>query len=126
MSRYPVLSDFSRAFAAAYRGFMAEHRVSGRQIADKLDRNIGYVSERVNAKRPLDTEDVDALAMLVGEAWSGRTLMIELARRAKETLEVEYSNVTSMDDHRLASLDDEKAAASALSEDRGEDDGYDA
>jgi hypothetical protein len=83
VNRYPELSSFSTAFADAYRGFMTEARVTGKQIAAKLDRNLGYVSERVNGKRALDTEDVDALAMLAGDGWTGRTLMIELARRAR-------------------------------------------
>lgn len=83
MERYPVLSPFTLAFAKVYRGFMKESGITGRMIADKLGRNVGYVSERVSGKRALDTEDVDALAMLVGNGWTGRTLMIELARRAR-------------------------------------------
>lgn len=35
-------------------------------------------------------------------------------------------NVTRMDDHRRTEVDDERAVASTHSEDRGEDDGYDA
>lgn len=35
-------------------------------------------------------------------------------------------NVVSMADHRAAPVDDERAVASEFSEDRGEDDGYDA
>ncbi len=109
---------------------MKESRVTGKQIAEKLDRNIGYVSERVNSKRPLDTEDVDALAMLAGDGWTGRTLMIELARRARLAeegpAEILPENVRRLDDYRSLDEDDQLAAASEYSEDRGEDDGYDA
>ncbi|MEJ6489758.1 hypothetical protein PQI23_08495 [Leucobacter sp. USCH14] len=87
MSKYPELSPFSLAFADAYRGFMREHRITGQALTEKLGRALGYVSERINGKRALDTEDVDALAMLAGSEWSGRTLMIELARRARVAVE---------------------------------------
>lgn len=108
MNRYAPIGDFSRVFAQEYKAFMVANDVKGFQIAAKLDRAIGYVSERVNGKRPLDTEDIDALAMLV-PGWSGRTLMLELARRTKETLASESSNVVRLDDHRPVS-DLERAA----------------
>lgn len=93
MSKYPQLSEFSLAFADAYRGFMKEYRVTGQGLTNKLGRALGYVSERVNGKRALDTEDVDALAMLAGDGWTGRTLMIELSRRARETMVIDDANV---------------------------------
>lgn len=99
MNRYAPIGDFSKAFAQEYKAFMVANDIKGFQIAEKLDRAIGYVSERVNGKRPLDTEDVDALAMLV-PGWSGRTLLLELARRAKETMAVDSSNVVRLEDHR--------------------------
>lgn len=80
--RYRELRPFAAAFAAEYKGFMKANGISNMQIAHKLGRNDGYVSERANGKRPLDTEDVDALAMLV-PGWDGRSLMIELARRTR-------------------------------------------
>lgn len=76
------MSPFSVALAGAYRGFMNEARVTGKQIAKQLGRNAGYVSERINGKRPLDTEDVDTLALLAGGDWTGQNLMMELVRRA--------------------------------------------
>ncbi|WP_449278035.1 hypothetical protein [Leucobacter sp. GX24907] len=87
MSKYPELSDFSLAFADAYRGFMKEYRITGQALTAKLGRALGYVSERINGKRALDTEDVDALALLAGDGWTGRKLMIELARRAKKSID---------------------------------------
>lgn len=83
--RFPQASDFTRAFAAEYKAFMTAHSVKGAQIAEYLGRGEGYVSERVNAKRPLDTADVDALAHYV-DGWTGIDLMIELARRARLAL----------------------------------------
>lgn len=83
MERFRALSPFAAAFAAEYKGFMRASGITGYRLAEKLGRNEGYVSERVNGRRPLDTEDVDALAMLV-EGWTGKTLMIELARRVQD------------------------------------------
>ena len=108
MSKYPELSPFSLAFADAYRGFMKEHRITGLMLTEKLGRALGYVSERVNGKRSLDTEDVDALAALVGNGWSGRALMIELARRARVAGEPTTPNlaiVSGMTDDELSNLD---------------------
>lgn len=82
--QYPPMSAFARAFAAEYKGFMRAAGVTGAQLAAALGRNAGYVSERANGKRALDTNDVDALASLVA-GWTGRTLMRELARRTRET-----------------------------------------
>ena len=80
-SDFPTMSPFALAFAAEYKGFMKANSVTGAQIAEVLDRGEGYVSERVNGKRALDTNDVDSLASLVPQ-WDGLSLMIELSRRA--------------------------------------------
>lgn len=105
--RYRPLSAFAIAFAAEYKGFMVANEISNLQIAKKLSRNDGYVSERANGKRPLDTEDVDALAMLV-PGWTGKELMIELARRAKETTKL--APVTSIRPNVGAATEDEPGA----------------
>ena len=114
--RYKPLTPFATAFAAEYKGFMKANGITNLQIARKLDRNDGYVSERVNAKRALDTEDVDALAMLV-PGWTGKTLMIELARRVHESrLTEDTSNVTPFPPRRDVSgpgQDDEYEAPMA-------------
>lgn len=78
---FPALRPFSVAFAAQYRGFMKSENITQQHIADLINRDRSYVSERVNALRPLDTDDVDALASLTG--WTGRDLMIELSKRAR-------------------------------------------
>jgi transcriptional regulator with XRE-family HTH domain len=81
---YPELRPVSVAFAREYKGFMAAEGITQSQIADALNRNQGYVSERVSGKRALDTDDVDALAGIAG--WNGRELLIELAKRSRPTL----------------------------------------
>ncbi|WP_454112787.1 hypothetical protein [Microbacterium maritypicum] len=76
------MTPFALAFAAEYKGFMKANNITGAQIAELLGRGEGYVSERVNGKRAIDTNDVDALASLV-QGWDGLALMIELSRRAE-------------------------------------------
>ncbi|GBP09286.1 hypothetical protein EVAR_72579_1 [Eumeta japonica] len=137
MSRdYPPLSDFTVAFAREYKAFMVANGIKGYQVAERLGRNESYVSVRANGKRPLDTQDVDALAMLAG--WSGDELMLELARRASAAGYPGGSVGTGMSaapvslaERRAARAereeDDELAVASERTEDTGEDhDGYDA
>lgn len=65
---------------------MKAHKVRQVAIANALQVTEAYVSERVNGKRALDTDDVDALAKLTGT--TGKNLMIELARLAKEDIKV--------------------------------------
>lgn len=111
MNRYRELSPFASAFAAEYKGFMKANSINNLQIAQKLGRNDGYVSERANGKRPLDTEDVDALAMLV-PGWDGRALMMELARRTRlarssgELIEGRFNVPTPEQTQALAASDD--------------------
>jgi transcriptional regulator with XRE-family HTH domain len=76
------MSKFAIRFASEYKGFMKSAGISGAQLAEKLGRGEGYVSERINGKRAIDTNDIDALARLA-EGWDGRSLMIELARRVR-------------------------------------------
>lgn len=93
------MTAFAVAFAAEFKGFMKSNGVTGAQIAEVLGRGEGYVSERTNGKRALDTNDVDALAELAGKGWTGKTLMIELARRTRlasrggELIEVQFTRV---------------------------------
>lgn len=92
---YRPLSPFARAFAIEYKGWAKGHNITLKQIAAKLDRTVPYASERSNGKRALDTMDIDALASLTGI--TGRDLMIELARRTKETL-LEQAERTQSDE----------------------------
>jgi len=81
MDRYQPIRPFGVAFAREYKGYMTSRGIKQSDIAALLGRNAGYVSERANGKRALDTDDVDALAELTGT--NGRDLMIELAQRAR-------------------------------------------
>ena len=65
---------------------MKAHSVRQYQLAEALGRTQPYVNDRVTGKRALDTDDVDALAKLAGT--TGKNLMIELARLAKEDIKV--------------------------------------
>ncbi|MFT4051590.1 MAG: hypothetical protein QM677_04975 [Microbacterium sp.] len=88
---YPPIRPFSVALAREYKGFMKASSVTGAQIAAKLGRNDGYVSERANGKRPLDMDDIDALASLV-HGWDGQRLMLELVRRAEASTQLDAVN----------------------------------
>lgn len=133
---YPPLSDFTLAFAREYKAFMIANGIKGYQVAEKLGRNESYVSVRANGKRALDTQDVDALAILAG--WSGDALMLELARRASAAghpggagSDERGATVHDLAAHReltrepVEDADDLSAAASAPSEDDGYDTCYD-
>lgn len=67
-----------------YHAYMKAHNITQVQIAEVLDRTQPYISKAIKLKRPIDVDDVDALAQLSGT--TGRSLMIELARLTKETL----------------------------------------
>ena len=53
------MSAFALAFATEYKKYMKAHKVRQRQIAEYLGFTEAYVSERVNGKRAIDTNDVD-------------------------------------------------------------------
>lgn len=134
---YPPLSDFTLAFAREYKAFMVANGIKGYQIAEKLGRNESYVSVRANGKRALDTQDVDALAILAG--WSGDLLMLELARRASAAGypggagdAAGGATVHDLAAHRELTrepieepVDDPRAVASEQSDDDGYDTDYD-
>ena len=79
------ISAFAIAFANEYKSYMKAHKVRQVAIANALQVTEAYVSERVNGKRALDTDDVDALAKLTGT--TGKNLMIELARLAQRIMD---------------------------------------
>ncbi|MBT1161284.1 helix-turn-helix transcriptional regulator [Bifidobacterium sp. SO1] len=107
-----VLSGFALAFAIEYKAYMKAHGITQVQLADTLGRTQPYVSKGINGKRPLDTDDVDALASLSGT--TGRSLMIELARLTREQLHRpagQYQSVVDQLEHALGrKIQVEKAA----------------
>lgn len=116
------MSPFALAFAAEYKGFMKANSVTGAQIAEVIDRGEGYVSERVNGKRALDTNDVDALASLV-PGWDGLSLMIELSRRANAARAPRGELVEGRFPTNVDGIEETRRVAKKKSRDRGEDDG---
>lgn len=82
------MSAFSRAVSAEIKGLLATHGVTQAQFAKALDRNQGYVSERVNGLKAFDINEIDALAKLIGI--TGQDLLMRVSGRATET----RSNVT--------------------------------
>jgi transcriptional regulator with XRE-family HTH domain len=113
------LTPFATAFSVEYKGWMLGHNVTQKQLADELQRTVPYVSERINAKRALDTLDVDALAVLTSV--TPRDLMIELAKRAKQQIQpladdeklALSSQKARQNDMRLAALDNAEKEAEA-------------
>lgn len=74
-----MTSAFASRFAAQIRGVLSEHAVQGYQLADRLGRSKGYVSERLSGLRPMDTDMIDAVAELVG--METLDLVAEVGRR---------------------------------------------
>lgn len=124
-SDFPPMTSFALAFAAEFKGFMKANGIAGAQIAEVLGRGEGYVSERVNGKRALDTNDVDALASLV-PGWDGLALMLELSRRAEAARQPRGEIVEGRFPRADVAPSEETAlrrVAKKKSRDRGGDDG---
>lgn len=80
MTERPV-SDFSRRFAAALRGYMKEHDVSQKDVAARVERSPGYVSEHISGKRAVDGDLIAAIADAARVAPEG--LVEEVTRRMR-------------------------------------------
>ena len=119
------MTPFALTFASEFKGFMKANGISGAQIAEVLGRGEGYVSERVNGKRALDTNDVEALASLV-PGWDGLKLTIELSRRAEAGRAPKGELVEGRFPAQIVPAPDETPVpkvAKKKSRDRGGDDG---
>ena len=75
--------DLNETLSAAMRDFMADHRISRRDVAARLDRSIDYVQGRVSGKRALSVDIISAVAQLAGI--SDRALMTEIMSKATGT-----------------------------------------
>lgn len=62
----PVLTAFSRDFAAALREVMERRGVTQTQVAEAIGRTQGYVSERVRGVRAPDTDVIAGVAQAAG------------------------------------------------------------
>lgn len=80
MTERPV-SDFSRRFAAALRGVMAERGINQKDVAARLNRSPGYVSEHMSGKRAVDGDIIAAVADAVGR--EAEELVEEVAQRMR-------------------------------------------
>lgn len=72
-------SDFSRALGAHLADVMRERGITQTQVADRLGRVQGYVSERLNGHRAPETDLIDAVAALAH--LTPHALMLELLAR---------------------------------------------
>lgn len=104
---FPPITDFSVRFAAEFKGWMSANHVTQMQLATYMGRTQPYISERVNGRRAISTDEVDALASLTGV--TGKDLIIELSKRAHVSLQpnVTQLNVGSGDEYLTAASHDE-------------------
>lgn len=118
MKQYGDMTPFALRFAEEYKGWMTANGITQSQISDKIGRNQGYVSERVNGRRALDTLDVDALAALTH--MTGRDLMIELAKRARQLRSL--PDVGGLEDDARTEWELRQAASRQRTGELGDDD----
>lgn len=76
-----MTADFSRKFAAALRGVMAERGINQKDVAEQLGRSEGFVSARMNGHAAPDMDMADAVAGLTGV--DPGDLLDELNRRIR-------------------------------------------
>lgn len=72
---------FTKAVAAEVRAYMARADVNQTEVANRLGRSQGYVSERINAIRAFDMDDIDGIADLMG--LTGVEFLARVARQLK-------------------------------------------
>lgn len=80
-----MAGDFSKTFAQVLRGVMTEQGITVEQVAERLGRSTGFVSERTRGIRPVDTDIVDAVASLSDQ--ESAALFMEIARRMNVRVE---------------------------------------
>jgi transcriptional regulator with XRE-family HTH domain len=52
--------------AEEIRALMARRRLSGVQLAARIDKSQGYLSRRLNGVQPFDVDDLEAIAGVLG------------------------------------------------------------
>jgi hypothetical protein len=62
----PVVPPFREQVAAELRAHLARHRISGRTLAKLLGENQTWVSRRLSGHVPLDTDDLQRIAEVLG------------------------------------------------------------
>ena len=76
------LGEFSRAASAEIKGIMAAHGINQTRFAKAIERNQGYISERVNGIKAFNLDEIDALASLIGT--TGQDILMRISRRVTE------------------------------------------
>ncbi len=68
MARQPLdpPSEFARLVSSAIRREMGDRRMSGRELARRLDKSEGYVRERLKDTFEFTLGDVEAFAAIIG------------------------------------------------------------
>ncbi|MEV8338481.1 helix-turn-helix transcriptional regulator [Leucobacter sp. NPDC077196] len=77
-----AVGAFSKAVSLEVKGLMARHGITQTAFAAALDRNQGYISERVNGIKAFDTDELDIFAGLIGI--TGQDLLTTVSRRIYE------------------------------------------
>jgi transcriptional regulator with XRE-family HTH domain len=72
---------FTAAVAREIREIMKINSLTQGVVAKLVNRDQSYISERVSGKRPFTTDEIDAIAELIGI--DGSTLLAEIACRLK-------------------------------------------
>ena len=64
--KLPNVTPWSKAFGAALREVMKSRGVTQAAVAEKIDRQQSYVSERLAGKRAVDTDVIAGVALVAG------------------------------------------------------------
>lgn len=103
-------SRFSRAFAAALRGYIKQNDISQRAVAKASNYSTGYVSGRLNGHHAVDTDMVDAVAELTGVSpFDLHQILIRRMSEVDDAVDRMVSEAVKRDDAAAASA--AKAAA---------------
>lgn len=87
------IRPFSRAIAREIKAVMKERGITQAAFAEAIDRQQGYISERVSGRYPFTTDELDGLAALL--YLTGRQLLAILAERMGP-MSAGASNVTPL------------------------------
>lgn len=85
----PATSDFTKSFALALRTVMSARGVTQTRVAEAIERDQTFVSERTSGKRPCDTDIIAGIAKVAGVAPRtivSETLAVMKKSRPKVTL----------------------------------------
>lgn len=145
------IGPMTHAVARELRALMARHKYSAARLSKEAGIPRATLHRTLNAQRAIDVEDlfeicdffkVDPARLMEFAAESAKAELtdgmlpadregmpdgypLEATDPVREQEAYEASNVASLDDHRRGYVDDQRAVASRLSDDRGEDTDFD-